>query len=128
MCGLPGSGKTTTAVELAASMAAVRLAPDEWLAALAFDGYDIEARGRIELLQWTLAQELLRLGQTVILEAGFWSRRERDEKRHAARALGVAVELRFLDASVDELWDRLAHRNASLADLGPATYAVTRED
>ena len=37
MCGLPGAGKTTRAVELAARLPAVRLSPDEWLTGLGLD-------------------------------------------------------------------------------------------
>ena len=35
LCGLPGSGKTTTAKSLARDRRAVRLCPDEWIAYLA---------------------------------------------------------------------------------------------
>jgi predicted kinase len=53
------------------------------------------------------------LGTSVVLEWGFWARSERDEKREAARTLGVAVELRFLDASHDELVRRVVARHAA---------------
>lgn len=49
------------------------------------------ARNRVEGRLWRHAQELLALGRSVILEYGFWDRRERDENRSAARALGVGV-------------------------------------
>ena len=39
----------------------------------------------------------------MILEWGFWTRRERDEKRDLGRSLGAAVELRLLDVPYDEL-------------------------
>jgi predicted kinase len=53
------------------------------------------------------------LGTSVVLEWGFWARSERDEKREAARALGAAVELRFLDAPYDELVERVGARHAA---------------
>jgi predicted kinase len=112
MCGLPGAGKTTLARRLAQAMATLRLCPDEWLIQLGFDLFDEAARDRIEALQWDLAQELLRLGQSVILESGFWLRSDRDEKRLAARALGARVELRYLEVPLDDLWRRIETRNA----------------
>jgi predicted kinase len=125
ICGLPGSGKTTLAKQLAAKLRAVRLCPDEWKHDLGIDYYDEQRRVRLEARLWRLGQELLGLGQSVILENGFWAREERDELRLAARALGVPVELHSLDAPVDELWRRLEIRN-ELAQPGAAP--INRED
>jgi predicted kinase len=125
ICGLPGSGKTTLAKRLAAASRAVRLSPDEWKHALGIDYYDEEARVRLEARLWLLAQELLALGQSVVMEHGFWAREERDELRIAGRALGVSVELRYLATPVEELWRRLELRNAALA---PGIVPISRDD
>jgi predicted kinase len=111
LCGLPGSDKTTLAKRLGGEIPAVRLCPDEWLADLGVDLFDEHTRDRLERRFWLHTQDLLRLGQTVILEFGFWGRSERDDKRAAARALGVPVELHYLAASVDELRHRLEARS-----------------
>jgi predicted kinase len=121
MCGLPGSGKTTRAKRLAAELPAVRLCPDEWLADLGVDLFDERTRERFEVEFWRHAQELLALGQSVILESGFWLRSDRDEKRLGARALGVPVELRYLAVPLDELCRRVEHRDT------PGTVPLTRE-
>jgi predicted kinase len=65
------------------------------------------------------------LGLDVILEFGFWSRQERAFFRSAAEALGVEVELRYLDVGLEELWARLSERNTNLP---PGTFAVSREE
>lgn len=110
ICGLPGSGKTTKSLTLAAERGGVRLSPDEWMAALDVSVWDEPARARVEELQWTLAQDLLRLGAVVILEWGTWARSERDSLRERARQLGSRVELTFLDVPIDELWRRIQER------------------
>ena len=125
ICGLPGSGKTTLAKRLAPELGAVRLSPDEWKHDLGIDYYDEEGRIRLEARLWRLGQELLGLGQSVILENGFWARAERDELRLAGRALGVAVELHHLAAPVEELWRRLDLRNGQAL---PGTAPIGRED
>jgi predicted kinase len=111
LCGLPGSGKTTEARRLAAELGAVRLSPDEWLAALGFDLFDLAARDRVERRLWIHAEELLAIGVTAVLENGFWTRAERDTLRRRARELGTPIELRYLDVPRDERRRRIVQRN-----------------
>ena len=125
ICGLPGSGKTTLAKEIAPTVPAVRLSPDEWKHELGIDYYDEQRRVQLENRLWRLGQELLRLGQSVVLENGFWTREERDELRRSARTLGVAVELHYLEAPLEELWRRLQLRND---EARPGVAPIKRED
>ena len=111
VCGLPGSGKTTVSKRLAAELGAVRMCPDEWMHALDIDLWDQPARGRVEQLQWAQTTRLLAIGVTVIIEWGLWTRGERDVLRDQVHALGSAIELRYLDVPMDELWRRLDVRN-----------------
>ena len=110
ICGLPGSGKTTLAKLFEKKLHAIRFAPDEWMDALSINLYDEEKRGKVEALQWKIAQELLTLGLIIIIEWGTWGRFERDNLRIAARALGAAVELHYLSVSMDDLFNRIQRR------------------
>jgi predicted kinase len=112
ICGLPASGKTTLAQKLERDFRAVRLSADDWMRELGIDLWDQAKRSKIEALQWTLGQQLLVLGQTLIIEWGTWTRSERDTLRTAARALGAAVELHDLSAPVDVLFERIQQRAA----------------
>lgn len=110
VCGLPGSGKTTHAKQLEAKLGAIRFCPDEWMDVLSVDIWDEKMRGKIEALQWQVGQELLARGVSVIIEWGTWGRSERDVLRLRARELGAAVELHYLSAPVDVLFDRIQSR------------------
>ena len=121
ICGLPGSGKTTLAKCLEESLDAVRLSPDEWMDALSINLYDEESRARIEALQWKLGQKLLKLGLVVIVEWGTWGKSERDTLREGARKLGAAVELHYLSASPEILFERIQRR-------GMENPPIQRED
>jgi predicted kinase len=113
ICGLPAAGKSTLARALAPRMSAIRLDKDAWVTQLGADVWDDAFRVRLERQLWDLTLQLLAQGQNVILEWGHWARAERDEKRRGARSVGADVELRFLDAPLDELIERAARRNES---------------
>lgn len=113
ICGLPASGKSALARQLAPKIPAIRLDKDEWVTQLGADLWDDEFRVRLEDQLWVLTQDLLVRGQSVILEWGHWARVERDEKRVRARALGVGVELHYLAAPLEELIQRAERRNVS---------------
>src|SRR3954447_23296989 len=113
LCGLPASGKTTLARELAGSYGAVRVNSDEGGRALGVDPFDEAFQVNLEAQFAELTERLLTLGVSVVLEWGFWGRSERNEKRLMARSLGAAVELRFLDVPFEELVRRVANRHAS---------------
>lgn len=77
---------------------------------LSINFWDGEMRKKIETLQWDMAQRLLELDNNVIIEWGTWGRSERDILRSRARALGAAVELHYLTAPVDVLFERVQRR------------------
>jgi len=112
-CGLPGAGKSTLAAQLAAGRGAVRLTKDEWLWALGSSPWDRLTGEKIEQELWRLAQEILSLGLSVVLDFGLWARIERDEMRTVARGLGVGVELHYVEVPTDELWRRIVARNSA---------------
>jgi predicted kinase len=104
---LPGSGKTAFAKTLETQFGAIRLCPDEWMACIAVDLYDEAARAKIEALQSKLAQTLLERGVAIIIEWGTWGRSKRDALRLRAREIVAAVELHYLAAPVDVLYERV---------------------
>ena len=110
VCGLPGSGKTTHAAALENRLNALRLSADDWMSVLGIDLWNETQRGQIEALQGQLAERLLHLGVTVIIEWGTWARSERDALRQQARAAGGAVELHYLTAPLDVLFQRIQNR------------------
>lgn len=121
VCGLPGSGKTTHAKRVEQAIRAVRFCPDEWMEAFGISLWDSAMRERIEEVQWKLAQEILALGNSVVIEWGTWAKSERDALRSQARVLGAAVELHFIYAPLEVLFHRIRIRDQE-------SPRITRED
>jgi predicted kinase len=120
ICGLPGAGKTTLAKTFEAQHGAIRMCPDEWMESLDINHWDEAKRSKVESFQWSLTKQLLQLGLTVIIEWGTWGRSERDALRLGAKSLGAAVELHYVSAPLDELFERIHRR-------GMEDPPVTRE-
>lgn len=131
ICGLPGAGKTTLAKKLERERGSLRLCPDEWIVKLYGDDIvrdrdKLDAvRDAVEALQFDLAEKMIVRGVNVILENGFWSRKERLMLRDRMAWLGAKTELIFLDVPRDILWSRLENRNRNLP---PATFSVAAHE
>lgn len=121
ICGLPGSGKTTLSKKLEKQLCAIRFSPDEWMQKLSINLYDEQRRGCIESLQWEIVQKVLVSGGTAIIEWGTWGKSERDALRIKARELGASVELHYLHASPDELYERISLRGMENPPIGKDT-------
>ncbi|MFI6079327.1 AAA family ATPase [Actinoplanes sp. NPDC051343] len=125
MVGLPGSGKTTVAKQIAAERRILRLTPDEWMAPLFQDG---EADGRRDILEgrmiWT-AHEVLRSGASVVLDFGCWASEERYAIRSIAETAGAAFELRYLSLAEPE---RRARASLRWREGPESTFPMTDMD
>jgi predicted kinase len=122
MVGLPAAGKTTRAKELAADHAALRLSPDEWMIPL-FGAPDPD--GKRDVLEgrliW-LAMEALRLGTSVILDFGFWTREERTALRYLATQVGASCQVLYLPVDRDL---QLARVNCRQSAAPEQTFPIT---
>ena len=114
MVGLPGSGKTVRARELAANHDALRITADDW--ALALFGHEDrhqEPGGKRWLLEGrlvALAIDALRLRLSVVLDFGLWSRDERSALRWMAAAVGASCTIVYLPVEREVQWDRIQTR------------------
>jgi predicted kinase len=123
--GLPGAGKTTRARELAATHRALRLTPDEWMISL-FDGSQPD--GKRDLLEGrliALALQALRLGTSVVLDFGLWSRDERSALRWLAASAGASCHVVYLPVDIEVQRARVARRQATAPHT---TFPMTDAD
>jgi predicted kinase len=100
MVGLPAAGKTTAARRLAEETSSLRLSPDEWMLPLFGPSNPDEKRDVVEGKLIETALDVLRIGTSVILDFGFWSRDERSSVRWLARQVGA--DCRVIYVSVDQ--------------------------
>ena len=116
MIGLPCSGKTTYANKLSKNENALLFTTDVWHIKLyGHDEDNLELHNErhtlIEKIIWDVARRVLVMGSNVILDFGFWDRKERDDFRNRAKNLGVTFKLHYMDVPHFELYRRLEERN-----------------
>jgi predicted kinase len=116
--GYIGAGKTTLARRLEQELRAIRFSHDEWMTRLYGDDPPVdqfpEFHQRVSKLIDTCWTRCIELGLDVVLDLGFWSRRQRDEIRSTAVALGAGTLLYRLECPEDEAWRRIEKRNLHL--------------
>lgn len=139
-CGLSGSGKTTASsarlldpsLEAAGSIIRLRsdverkrlfgLAPHDHSNSAPDGGiYTVEATARTYARLLELARELLSAGWSVIVDAAFLKRSERDTFAALATEFGVGFKILATEAPVEELRRRLLARSG---DASEATVAI----
>ncbi|MFD7574145.1 AAA family ATPase [Streptomyces sp. NPDC059810] len=128
MVGLPGSGKTTLSRALT-DRGFVRLCPDEEMFRRhGVYGVDFP-RGLFPTLERPVLEDVavelgehLKAGRDVVVDHGFWTPEDRSKWRSIATNAGATPLLVYLEASHDELWDRISRRNEFHANDPNAIY------
>jgi predicted kinase len=123
--GLPASGKTTRAKQLAEEHAAIRLTPDEWMIPLFAHN---DAGGKRDVLEgrfvW-LAMTALARGINVVLDFGVWGRDERSALKYLASKVGAECELVYLPIGPAEQSGRVGRRFTTAPET---TFAMSEAD
>ena len=100
ICGFIGAGKTTFAKKLELKTGAIRITKDEWLMKLfghnprveGFEEYD----EKICELSNNIAFQFVERGIDVIIDDGFWVKKQRDEMRERIEKAGAKAVLYYV--------------------------------
>ena len=119
LCGFIGSGKTTFARKLEQETGAVRFTKDEWSVKIfghehnpskdTFAEYD----SRVTQLATEIALRCLQAGTSVIIDDGFWYKKQRDEMRQTLQDLGAVAKLYYIDTPVEVMRARTVKRSGN---------------
>lgn len=130
LCGKIASGKTTYANKIKQQNKAVSLSCDELMLAL-FDGclgnkHD-ETVQKCALYFYKLAEELIEIDVDVILDFGYWTKRERAEAKAYFANRNILAELHYIEVTEDRRLEQLNKRNESLTNSTSRVYLI-KED
>ena len=110
LCGLPGSGKTTLALEIVKRRNAAYFNADDVMQSKRIDLRESKYRARIETGQAVDALTALKEGRDVVIDWGSWSRSERTALREMGQRIGATVELVYMAGDSDLLFHRVTKR------------------
>ena len=113
--GLPASGKTTLANNMVRERKAILLSEDEWMENICHSYYNEEIKERIVNFQCKVAERLLKIGTSVVMDGGYWSKEERDALACLAENAGATFHLFYIKVPLEELKRRVIERNKVLS-------------
>ena len=114
--GFIGAGKTTFARKLEKETGTIRFTKDEWTVKVfghnnlpkdKFFEYD----SKMAKLATEIALRCLTSGASVILDDGFWYRKQRDEMRQTLKDIGAVIKFYYIDTPVDVMKTRTVKRS-----------------
>ncbi len=120
--GFVGYGKTTFAKKLSEETEGERFTHDEWMNDLygsnpppeQFQAYcDII---KIKILE--MVELIIKTGQDVILDFGFWTRKERDEYRQKAKDLNADCIIYTMDCNLETAKERVSRKGDTMQSNG----------
>ena len=120
ICGFIGSGKTTFAKKLEKEKGVVRFTKDEWTVKIFGNGFSKDNfqndmfhkyDGKVTKLATEIALRFLKTGTSVIIDDGFWYRKQRDEMRQQLKEIGAVAKFYFIDTPVDVMKERTVKRS-----------------
>ena len=117
-CGKICSGKSTYAKNLRAKYHAVILSVDEIMLSLfgqnAGEKHD-EYVARTETYLFQKSLDIIGIGTNVILDWGFWTKKERDYAKTFYGSQGINYEFHYIDIKDEEWYARLEKRNKDVS-------------
>ena len=126
-CGRICSGKSTYSENMRWELHAVILSVDEITLALfgqdAGETLDTYVE-RAESYLFEKSVQIVETGINVILDWGFWTKKERDYAREFYRSRGIECEMHYIEISEEEWYRRLEKRNRAVEAGECSAYFV----
>jgi len=129
VCGLPGTGKSSFSKELSKRFHAVHLNSDVIRKKLfAKPTYSVEEKTKVYNAMAAQAEELLKEGRNVILDATFFHREYRSMMRRIAERHGVKIHIVCCVLGEYEAKNRIMQRKKGVSDADYEVYLKLKKE